>query len=728
MASAASEESHKTEIVSDHMTVEDCRSKGEQTEAPQGELIAAGDEDITESHPPSIRGEEDHPPSIRGEEEGGDWTNKDVDGEVEPLKSAPSPQLPSPTEQEDHRLNHALYRSWCKFCVMGRGLGERRGRHTGRCHTIPRVGIDYFYITTGGLKSRKEIDVPETPEGEAKLVDERLKGSIVKCLIVRCHETKNVFGHVVPCKGADEDRFVTGLVVNDVSWLGHTKLILKSDQERALVALVKQALVAVRFQVEGVEKVTVEHSQKYDSQASGGTEVGVRALRGLFRSLHLCLQDRVGQVIPVNHPLTSWLLEYTALTLNACVRGDDGLTPWARARGRAFGQRIIGFGEYVYYKLPTKGPQHNANGNMAARQAPGIFLGYSVLSNSYKIALDTGELVESRAVQRVPFENRWSGEALKRVHATPWSLRPSGGARRVEFGETIVQHQRPDGPALANPRRLKITIETLKEHGFTEHCRQCDHIKAFGERKGGLPHSEACRARIVESMLATPRGAARVQDAETRIDRALAEHVAAGSAVPPPTPADIAAEAAEEASEAADTVHPPRDVRAPAGPDPLEPIDKEEDEDMDVSHVTCAKLRWAVPVVPTVLISTKRRTRNHDGRPMTERRSPYTDNSRINHDISRTIADFPVLIETLLALSPISGHTRYRRYSRTRTNTTTRCSSGSYPTSVPTRGPTNERQNRRGDVLCRKSSPLRVSPSFSQACPRAGSSRDLPWT
>ena len=455
MASTASEESHKTETVSDPMTVEGYRSKGEQAEAPQGGLIAPADEDSTESHPP-----------FKGEEgDGGDWTNEDVDGEVEPLKSAPSPQLPSPAEQEDHRLNHALYRSWCKFCVMGRGLGERRGRHTGRCHTIPRVGIDYFYITTGGLKSRKEIDVPETPEGEAKLVDERLKGSIVKCLIVRCHETKNVFAHVVPCKGADEDRFVTGLVVNDVSRLGHTKLILKSDQERALVALVKQALVAVRFQVEGVEKVTVEHSQKYDSQASGGTEVGVRALRGLFRSLHLCLQDRVGQAIPVNHPLTSWLLEYTALTLNACVRGDDGLTPWARARGRAFGQRIIGFGEYVYYKLPTKGPQHDANGNMAARQAPGIFLGYSVLSNSYKIALDTGELVESRAVQRVPFENRWSGEALKRVHATPWSLRPSGGARRVEFGRPSCSTRGPTSPHSRTPGASRSRSRLSKSTG-----------------------------------------------------------------------------------------------------------------------------------------------------------------------------------------------------------------------------------------------------------------------
>ncbi len=325
--SAASVQSHKSQTVSSTMTIMGHRSEGEMVNIPPGEMTAPAN-DAAE--------EENKWIEAQSEEEF-------AQEEVEPLQSAPSPKLPSAAEVEDHRLTHAQYRSWCKFCVMGRGLGERRGRHVGRPHAIPRVGIDYWYITSDGLKSRKELDFTETPEGDAKLVEERHKGTIMKCIVVRCYETKAVFSHVIPCKGADEDRFVVNLVVSDVAWLGHTKLILKSDQERALLSLVRQALVAIRFQVESVDKVTVEHSQKYDSQASGGTEVGVRGLRGMFRSLHLCLQDRVGQVIPVNHPLTSWLLEFTSVLMNACVRGADGLTPWARVRGRAFGQRLVGF-------------------------------------------------------------------------------------------------------------------------------------------------------------------------------------------------------------------------------------------------------------------------------------------------------------------------------------------------------------------------------------------------
>ncbi len=76
--------------------------------------------------------------------------------ETAKLKAASCPVRPSEAEVEDHRLTHLPYRNWCPECVAGRGLGEQRGRHVGRDHEIPRVGIDYWFITTGGLKTMKE--------------------------------------------------------------------------------------------------------------------------------------------------------------------------------------------------------------------------------------------------------------------------------------------------------------------------------------------------------------------------------------------------------------------------------------------------------------------------------------------------------------------------------------------------------------------------------------------
>ena len=69
--------------------------------------------------------------------------------------------------------------------------------------------------------------------------------------------------------------------------------------------LVTRTLRVARVAVEDLESITTEHSAKYASQSNGGTEVAVRAIRGLFRTLHLCLEERVGHKVPEEHPLTS---------------------------------------------------------------------------------------------------------------------------------------------------------------------------------------------------------------------------------------------------------------------------------------------------------------------------------------------------------------------------------------------------------------------------------------
>ena len=143
---------------------------------------------------------------------------------------------------------------------MGRGLGEQRGAH----------------------KRRNELQ-----ESDAELKDAREAGKMVKGLVVRCHATKSAFAHVIPSKGSLEDTYVVDLVCSDVAWLGHVKLILKGDNERVLVTLINQALKVLRCQVEELESISAEHSQPYDSQSNGGTEVGIRAVRRLFRTLKL---------------------------------------------------------------------------------------------------------------------------------------------------------------------------------------------------------------------------------------------------------------------------------------------------------------------------------------------------------------------------------------------------------------------------------------------------------
>ncbi len=91
------------------------------------------------------------------EEGGEDIIIRDED--VEKIRVAPSPKLPSAEEVEEHRIAHYPFRDWCRECIEGRALGERRGQadhgHSGKL--IPTVGIDYFFITKMGLKTRQDI-------------------------------------------------------------------------------------------------------------------------------------------------------------------------------------------------------------------------------------------------------------------------------------------------------------------------------------------------------------------------------------------------------------------------------------------------------------------------------------------------------------------------------------------------------------------------------------------
>ena len=445
--------------------------------------------------------------------------------EAAPLAVAPSPTMPSPAEVEEHRITHIPFRSWCRECTMGRGLGERRGRHLGREHKIPVVGVDYFYISNGDLKTRQELDFADGAEGDEKIATERQEGKLVKCLVLRCHQSKNVFGYVIPCKGVDEDLFAVKLVVQAVAWMGHIRVIVKSDNEASLLSMVNRALTSIKCDVQGMEAATAEQSQAYDSQSNGGTEVGVKILRGHFRTLKLCLEARIGKSIPINHPVVPWLLEHAALLHGVCARGEDGLTAWARVRGRNFGQRLVGFGEKVYWKPPLRGPQHDLHGNMGPRLMEGIFLGYKRESNSYRVYTANGEVVESRALQRKPLQDRWSAEGIEAIASTPWSLRTREAAKRVPLGEDVEKHKVLEDDKVPIPRRLKITKYLLEQYGTTADCPQCEHIQAFGEHKGGLQHSEKCRARIVKAMQETVEGNARLQRTDERINRGIAKRI-----------------------------------------------------------------------------------------------------------------------------------------------------------------------------------------------------------
>ena len=140
-------------------------------------------------------------------------------------------------------------------------------------------------------------------------------------------------------------------------------------------------------------------------------------------------------------------------------------------RGRAFNQRILGFGETVLYKLPGKGPLHQPDGNMGTQWLEAIFLGFHRSSNTYILGTENGK-IEARTITRRPEDQRWSADGLAKLKATPWSTRERAEPH-VRFREEPTE--RDDRPAVPPPqalRKLRINKKGLEAHGYTEGCAQ----------------------------------------------------------------------------------------------------------------------------------------------------------------------------------------------------------------------------------------------------------------
>jgi hypothetical protein len=76
--------------------------------------------------------------------------------DAEPLKVARDPKLPSEDDVECHRCSHIPFRSWCRWCVMGRGRSDPHIVPSGSA--IPIVVLYYFFIGDESVERRGELE------------------------------------------------------------------------------------------------------------------------------------------------------------------------------------------------------------------------------------------------------------------------------------------------------------------------------------------------------------------------------------------------------------------------------------------------------------------------------------------------------------------------------------------------------------------------------------------
>ena len=184
-------------------------------------------------------------------EEQSKWIESDESIKVKVQKDV---KEPTQAESDEHNVAHVPFRSWCPHCVKGKAKGAQHRKQDNVKHELPTVSFDYFYLV-------KKAEGEERGQPLVAIQDD---------------ESGMLRSAVLKQKGVEE--YSIAVLQKFIEMLGYKKIIVKTDDEPAIVALKRE--VKSLTQVEMI----LEESPAYESKSEGKGENAVQRVQGQFRT------------------------------------------------------------------------------------------------------------------------------------------------------------------------------------------------------------------------------------------------------------------------------------------------------------------------------------------------------------------------------------------------------------------------------------------------------------
>ena len=146
---------------------------------------------------------------------------------------------------------------------------------------------------------------------------------------------------ILVSKGATEEGVKT--VTAFIELLGYKKVVIKADNEPAIISLRQEAIR--KFPHEVVK----EMPPKYDSQSNGWIENIVLRIEGMFRTINDGVESKIGRGLSNGRRIIPWLVKHAADLINRYVVQSDGKTAHQKWKGVSFKNVVPEFGERVQY-------------------------------------------------------------------------------------------------------------------------------------------------------------------------------------------------------------------------------------------------------------------------------------------------------------------------------------------------------------------------------------------
>ena len=357
-----------------------------------------------------------------------------------------------------------------------------------------------------------------------------------------------MFACLVSSKGTNP--LVVARLCRFITECGLVHFAYRSDREPAIVALIQEACALAGrngVKVQAVEdespepdgqraQVAVpEHSHPGESQSNGLAESAAKELVDQVRTLKMSLELKVKGRLPNDHPVMAWMVEHAAYLLNRCKLGTDGRTAYGRLHGKESTARLCEFGERILWFVPKK---HRAK--LDARWRYGVFLGRAANCDQNCVGLVDGSIVTARAIVRLVPSLRWNLEKLGQVTGVPMDYKTKD---YDAIEEDAAPHQHPedlDGEIIREARRLQISYQHLRQHGFTNGCRRCEmHKQGMHARAKHLRRNELCRSRIYRAIRDAKGQSGEEEDKRLEIKHKPLKNHEPNTDPAPATPADL---------------------------------------------------------------------------------------------------------------------------------------------------------------------------------------------
>jgi hypothetical protein len=221
--------------------------------------------------------------------EASDNTEVDEPVETRDARRAPTPLDPTTAEVENHKLTgHAVFRSWCRHCVRGRGREAAHSSIERPASSLPILSWDYCFLSSkrpSRALVSSEAACAEAParehDGEGSHSNTTSSGVLESpVLVMYDSKGKGIHARLMPAKGVDFEGFDRSLKLwaGDLDRLGYKRVTFRSDTEISIVSFLRE----LRNYWQG--EVVPEKAATGDPQSNGAAEVGVQLLKAHIRT------------------------------------------------------------------------------------------------------------------------------------------------------------------------------------------------------------------------------------------------------------------------------------------------------------------------------------------------------------------------------------------------------------------------------------------------------------